>query len=334
MVARLLEGFDTYSALVDGLTNWDSVTSGQSLTTGRYGGKALSATNVSDLLIKGFTGLDTWIVGCNMMTTGTGSPVFIRFYENTTLHIDILHNITTGKFDIRLNSSVITSSTNSFAFDTWHHVQVKVYCNNSGTINLRVDGSNEITFSGDTQNGQTGLINSIRMGPGGGSGTSCYLDDIFIFDTTGSTCNDIITNGEPRVESLPIVSEDSTNFTPSTGADNAAMINEIPQDGDTTYNESSTLNDIDLFTVQDLSSPIGTIYTVQPKIYARKTITGLRKLSPAIYSGSTTYIRGAGVSVNNTYSWVTSLEDVDPDTSAAWTVTGVNNMKSGYKITT
>ncbi len=115
----------------------------------------------------------------------------------------------------------------------WHNVQMRVYLANSGGyIQTKIDGIADIAYSGDTLSGADSDITSVYLGVAGTYGQG-YWDDLVM--GTGGWPGDI------RADPLPSSADTATEeWTPSTGADSSAMVDDIPAD-DAEY-LSSTVN--------------------------------------------------------------------------------------------
>jgi hypothetical protein len=114
---------------------------------------------------------------------------------------------------------------------------------------------------------------------------------------------------------------------------NWAEVSENPALGDLSFVQSSTVNDEDLFTFPALGSTPTTIYGVAVKANMERTDAGARTIDLRHKSGATT---GSGLNAGQTpattYGWLGSYFRVDPDTLAAFSPSGLNAGKSGYKI--
>lgn len=85
----------------------------------------------------------------------------------------------------------------------------------------------------------------------------------------------------------------------------------------------------DQFTLSNLSSDPEAILAVKAVVIAKKDDATTRTITPNINSGGTA---GAATAYNLTTSLTMSesIYEVDPNTSAAWTTSGVNNLKLNY----
>lgn len=109
---------------------------------------------------------------------------------------------------------------------------------------------------------------------------------------------------------------------------------ERPADGDTSYATSSTVGDIDTYTMSNLTSgTTGSILGVAVNVVARDEVGGAVGVAPAIRSNGTNYF-GTAVApttsyLNYQYLWGSDLGNG----GAAWTVSSVNDLEAGVKKT-
>lgn len=103
-------------------------------------------------------------------------------------------------------------------------------------------------------------------------------------------------------------------------------------DGDASYTSSSTLNALDLFDFANLASTPVSIAAVAVRAFARKSDSGTRGLSTVLKSGATTDV-GTNLSLSTSYQGTVKTYETDPNTSAAWTMSGVSAAQAGYKLT-
>ena len=142
--------------------------------------------------------------------------------------------------------------------------------------------------------------------------------------------------GPIKVETLFPSSEGTTiNFTPSTGTDNSANVDDNPKTDDTDYNSSlDTASNKDLFVTENLSGITGNIKAVQVVNQARVEEPGAIGLQSIVAEGTPTQGTGSVVEIIDTddYFLVSHIFEVNPDTSSAWVVSEVNGMEIGYEI--
>lgn len=104
--------------------------------------------------------------------------------------------------------------------------------------------------------------------------------------------------------------------------------------GDFSYVFDSVVGHEDLYGFAPLISVPNTIHAVCVKALLKNSAAGTRTVTLNTKSGATDSAgSNAGITPAMTYGWFGSLWAVDPNTSAAWTGSGVNAATSGFKIT-
>jgi hypothetical protein len=103
---------------------------------------------------------------------------------------------------------------------------------------------------------------------------------------------------------------DLTDFTPSTGTDHGAMVDENPPNDDTDYTTGDTAGQQDCYQYPSLALT-GAILGIQTNLYAKKTDAGARTVAPIVRLGSTTYV-GVAVAPATSYSYLTAIRELNP----------------------
>lgn len=166
--------------------------------------------------------------------------------------------------------------------DRWTYIEIRLLISNTvGEIEVKANGIqvlNETNLDTLGDSGATGF-DTIRLLGGDGADDSdiseqWLIDDFYALDGTGSANNTFL--GPIKVETLFPSAEGTTiNFTPSTGTDNSANVDENPKTDDTDYNSSlDTASNKDLFAADNLTS-ITTINAVQVVNQARVEEAGV-----------------------------------------------------------
>lgn len=212
----------------------------------------------------------------------------------------------------------------------WNHIRFKITISDTvGEVTIWVNDIQVLNLtSQDTRNAGAGddcdtidLVGAAAV-LAGLEGETCF-DDFVIGD---AEITDVL-----KVEDLvPDSAGDNTDWTPSAGS-NFQNVEEVPKDGDTTYNETSTLNNIDLYNMGALSVITANVAGVQVNLDVRPT-AGTPSLRTKVKTGTTT-ADGAtqGTADTSNYDTFSEIEEVDPDTAIAWTVGGVNGMQCGLE---
>lgn len=131
-----------------------------------------------------------------------------------------------------------------------------------------------------------------------------------------------MSSAEPSLQVWGNVTGMSSNYTET---------NEVPAGGDVSCVTSSTVGAEDRYSFGSLSSTPANIAGVKVSALLRKTDSGSRTITVQLKSG-TTEVTGSSQSPTASYIYYSAYQDTDPNTSAAWTASGVNAVTAGAKI--
>jgi len=232
-----------------------------------------------------------------------------------------------GGFRLVRSGSVISSAgLHAWLNTALHHVEIKFFSSaTAGTIDVKVDGLLVWSDSGLNTGGQD--IASITFGPASDTYKSCYYDNIFISDDW---------EGELASYLIKPESDDSVQWTPSTGADNYAMVDDDAQDGDSTYVETTTAGHKDIYEFEDVPGTVTTINAVSLVLVAKKVDpSGLTQVQMLSVQDSTERNAGDVVTLTNAYPSVPldakyRILTTCPD-GTAWTPAKLNAIKWGFE---
>jgi hypothetical protein len=139
-----------------------------------------------------------------------------------------------------------------------------------GLIELHIDLIPSFSFNGDTKPGADATIGSLKL--------CCqyagysYWSDLILHDATGLK-NNSWPNGA-KVLYLPVTGDGATKqWTPSSGADHYALLDECPPDGVDNI-QSANPGEVDELTFDPLPAEAQTILAVIPQVYGFKTTAG------------------------------------------------------------
>ena len=241
------------------------------------------------------------------------------------------------------NFTAGTGSTN-ICDGNWHHITVAIRAISgiNGVALGRVDGSAEITFTGGSMlNISTGFqpLDKIAIVNHNRQQTDYYIDDLFMYDDINAVVTGDIDYDthwpidNHRIETLrPSAAGTNADFTATGAADNYACVDELTNDYDTTYLSSSTTGHTDSYAFDNLTGTVTTIEGVAMNVCSRQASAGSVQYKAFALSGGT-----EGTYATKTYP--TSFESphqynvmpTDPDTSAAWTESGINAAEFGIE---
>jgi len=285
------------------------------------------------------TPIATFICGVwYQATTFASASIIMTFMDSATpdnIHVSVRWD-TSGHITLCRDSTVLATSTNVMATNTWYHIEVKATIADatSGCYEVRVNGSatNWIpaVSNGDTRNSGDASIGSVRLyGHASGSAGQSRFQDFYILDTTGTQASDFL--GPCRFAVLrPTGAGNSAQLT-GNYADNWQNVADIASDGDATFNQSSTAGHIDLFTMSDV--PAGTIHAIQHVLYARQDPGAQRVIRPKTRIGGTNY-NGASINLAASYVIYTQPVMFSPATggSTAWDDAELNGAEFGVEV--
>lgn len=237
------------------------------------------------------------------------------------VHIELRSD---GKYQAFVDGISVATGTEVVTHTDWNNIQVRFKLDNSsGIIQVKVNGTLDIDYSGDTQPGSGDYIAYFGL-TSGGNNQENYFDDLMV--GLGGW------PGEVESELLEITSDDDKNWTPSTGTDHYALLDEFPE-SDLDYVESSTDNQVNSFGTSggfsDTDKEIIAFVTnarCQGSDYLSSIEIGVKKGSSYSYYALPTDISGYA------YASYQGIRTNNPETSAPWdTDTQINAAKPAIK---
>jgi len=359
MSLRLVEAFETFGATVGDLAGTglnrryssfydvsvSNYAGSMQVAAGRNGGYSVKGCNSNYQYFYHVVAADevpindTWIIGVAVRFDSSypdeNAVVVLGHTSASTSYWNFaLKLLDTGQMAAYGAGNVHLSTTTDpvFARNQWHYFEVKVVCHDTaGSYEVRVDGITVLAGSNvDTYTGADTRFVRFRCDE-----YNQYLDDIYICDIDGSTNNDFL--GQIIVEAVfPNADGDSSDWTPASGTDNYAIVDDNPTDDDTSYVENNTQGAEDLYGYADLST-----ITAEP-IPGLQVNTDVRMnefpgdidLYQPVKSGSTTSDGDPTNIAMNDYEVAARILETDPNTGSAWTVSGVGGAQFGIKVGT
>ena len=295
-------------------THWIDLELGSSLAT-VYIGFAIRPGNrfarTQEILFQTWDGTTRDVVDCRVNNTAT-----LSFFRDSFVRLaPAAYNV------LRVNQ--------------WNYLEVKItHSATVGVIEVRVNGQEVLNETGlNTSASGSVTCSKIRLIGAEGQGLNdedgqYLIDDLYVDDASFQ--------GPIKIESLLPTAEGATiNFTPSTGTDNSANVDENPRNDDTDYNSSAdTASNKDLFTTANLSNITGGIIGVQVTNDCRIDAAGDIGMQSIVAEGTPTQGTGSVVEVTDQANWaaVQHIFETNPDTASAWVVSEVNGMEIGYEV--
>lgn len=182
-------------------------------TAFRYGGG--TAAWVSKTLPGNYTTL----IGGVRFTWETAGSFFgpiIQFGDVASAQVGI-ELLVNGTFSLvrgaYFGATTIDTSTASISQGETHYLEWTITFGNSAAYHLYLDGLSILSGTGDTQATSNAYANTIVIGNNSGLNGLCdiTLDDLYLFDTTGSV-NNAVLNTNPRIETRFPQADAQTEF--------------------------------------------------------------------------------------------------------------------------
>lgn len=344
---RFIDGFDHYSSsqITRKWNNLIASTGTASMVTGRYGGQALELNYGSNYIYvnKYFSvSQSTWIIGLNFkINSGPTVPgpdfYFLQLMDSGNTQILISYTNTGSLLQVFRGTGTLLATT-PVTLSIWYYLELKIIISSSiGSVLLKLNNTPVVNLTNtNTQNTGNNTANGIQFGgsPTNRPTSNFDIDDLYVCDTTGTYNNDFL--GEVKVSTLtPNGAGNYSQFTKSgssPAATNYQGVNEIPANDDTSYNSSNVPNQIDTFTFTDLSDVPLFISAIQTNTQSRKDNTGTRSGNPLIRISGTDYLLSSFNPITS-YSIDNQIQEKNPATGLPWTLSDINALEAGYKLT-
>lgn len=364
MTLRFFEGFEglgstegpanrlVISAELRRTMSWSSVIASSEvfLRPGQLQGKALAFNNTSGTPTKVFlpspigdlTG-NEFVIGfrwkpSSLFTSGTND--FMQIYHEQvtgTAQITLRLNFTNHTIELfRGSTSLEESASDVWAADEWFHVELKLLIadGTGGSYTVCVNGTEVLAGSSlDTLHSATllAVIFQFTGTAAAGDDTAAketHIDDIYFLDTTGSINNDFLGPNARVVIRAPDTDGTTNDFTPQTGTDNFAMVDENPASA-ADYNDGAVNGDIDEYGI--IAVEQDTIYGVAIETHLTPDVQGRERTFRHRVRSSASIGNGADVKITDDVNKRTVFE-VDPNTSSLWTKANVNLAEFGVEV--
>lgn len=229
-----------------------------------------------------------------------------------------------------------SSAAGAMPFNQWAFVEMKV---TPTSAIVRVNGVVVINYTGGStiQNGMPSVFTQFYIGGGGfsgGGGTEGWtgtVDDLYVFNGSGTTNNDFI--GDVRVEYKKPNGAGNSSMSVIGGTAPAATrwqsVDDGQADGTATYVSLLADNDKDSYTHEDITYDGAVVYGVQGVIAVRKDDSGLaavrhtQRVNTLDDEGPNLYPAGG--------EFAYQLTQFDESADGAWTKDKFNDSEFGVK---
>lgn len=346
MALLFVDSFDHY-ATADLLEKWTSLNAGSNIainaTGGRRGSQSLRCTlGGQNAIVRGLSPSGTTgILGTAVKCAGIGGQKLLAFTDGATTRDQVQVGVNadgsltayrgTAAGFTGAGTSLGVSAAGLVSAGVTFYLEVKVVLHAStGAVTIRVNGAAVLTLTGVNTVNSTGVWTAIWIGNAAMNTTTDH-DDVYVLDGSGAApWQDFL--GDCRVDArYPTGAGATTGWTPSAGANWAAVDDAAPND-DTDYTSAAAAGVTDTFVTQDAPVVGAAIYGVQHVLSMKKTDAGAASVAPVIRHSGTDY-PGAALNPGTTYAYLLQIAATNPGTAAAWTEAGFNAAEFGYTRT-
>lgn len=243
-----------------------------------------------------------------MMMRGAGNTVLIGVRTNLDGSLSVVRNNTT----LATATVIAMTAPGVISSSAWHHVELKVTIDEvAGAFELRINGETELAMS----NINLGNTHISRVALTNGNNSEAF-DDLIVWNDQGDAPNNFV--GPARViTTFPDADTAVADFTINGAANGYQCINQIIEDGDTTYIEGVNPNDASEFELGTLPPETEGIVGVFIPALAKLSDAGTGDLKVSIMSGASEAV-GFNGPLTQAYTYRDSSFSVDPDTGSAW----------------
>lgn len=341
MTLQWCDGFDDKANAY----KWTAIT-GASTTPGRNGvqalNEALRSTRPGNQRRELPNPQATIIAGCAFrLVDAGGSYMPIMFYsDGVSAIVQVSLSIDSGG-NLKAHRGVMgtqlgpTYNIPGFVLMNWYYLEAKVTLDNvAGSVEVRLNGTTVILATGvDTiQSGVGAAVDAVGLGSiNCCNGERMDIDDYYAADTLGTTNNDFL--GDVSVETLlPNGNGSNSDFLGSDGnsVDNYLLVDESPPDT-ADYVGSATVGAKDSYAMTNMVRTTGTVLAVQVNSIMHKSDAGARHAKNLVRSGAAEVL-GADRDLATTFIHYSDAVEVDPNTSAAWSIAAVNAAEMGVQV--
>lgn len=237
------------------------------------------------------------------------------------------------KFTLRITSSGTLAAYDSagtlqatgstvLSASTWYRLECKVETGASAAWEVLIDGTVEISGTANVGTGNNGRSAFGKVADVSGQSVDFYYDDIAIDDAAYPGAGAIL-------RLVPTANGSTMQWTAGTGSSNYLEVDDVPF-AEASYVKNVATNDVALFALTDTSVAgiTGTINAVRPLIYPRLDSTGTNALSFRLKSGATTDTLST-LALTTGGAYLSKVYATDPNTSTAWTLSGVDALEVG-----
>lgn len=220
-----------------------------------------------------------------------------------------------------------SSSASACPVNQWVHFETKIVLSNTGSYEVRVNGTDVFSNSSFDTTGQSGTTaDAVEI-----YGCKFKIDDFYILDSAGSVNNDFL-GPNTVIKTLYPDGDNSVAWTRSTGSTNYSLVDDTGANGDTDYVETNTATQKDLYDIGAISG-VASVKGIQVRAISRVTGSMSHGLEIPVKSGATESAGSSTTIVSNTYASASRILETDPASGVAFTTSDISSLVVGIKKT-
>ncbi|MEA2000026.1 MAG: hypothetical protein U9N61_11980 [Euryarchaeota archaeon] len=231
--------------------------------------------------------------------------------------ISVQMNSGANNYILKVDGTTVATGSIAMGND-WYHLKIYFNISNTGSVQIKIDGIDDIDYSGDTLPGTSSNIKSIKINASGWQGQNVYVDN-FTFGNGGWP-------GDLRFEWLAANEDTATmEWDISSGTDGYAVIDE--RGPDTADYIEAIAGKKALFEIEDWVANSRLPYAVVLWIYAKKNAATTDQIKLIDSDGTNENVGDAqDLAIANGYKYKV-LEEAPDGTS--WDETDVDDLQIG-----
>jgi hypothetical protein len=213
MALVFMDGFDKYGGVNSNATvvqallqqgEWTSVTTNLGISAGLSAtGYSLNFVTQNNAAAKTLAASYNRLIGGFRFNSNLGNPGGIQLNDAGTGQVSVVVNAATGTISVKNgllgSGTVLGTSTASVSAGTTHYLEFDITIGNANNYQVWLDGVSILSGTGDTQATANSTVNGFSVAIGTGGSPIFQMDDLYIFDATGTTNNAPLLTS-PRIE--------------------------------------------------------------------------------------------------------------------------------------
>lgn len=256
------------------------------------------------------------------------SGIMLYWLSDVTTSMGYISSNASHLMEVRVGTTLVATGTKVLSTSEWDLVEIHIkIADSGGSIQTKVNGIDDINYSGDTKPSTATNISFIEF-----FGNGHVFDDIAINDTSGAADNSWCGDGHV-IALVPNANGDLSQLTGSDGnsTDNYQLVDETPSDADTTYVEGSTVDEKDLYNLAASGLSNVNISRVWAEARSKDTTTAGGLLAITVKTEGVEY-DSSDIALPTNYAAIKGPEYlVNPQTGIAWTVAELDALQVGPK---